>query len=247
MFSFFKRQKQQTLSDLSILQIDMHSHLIPGVDDGAPDLETAIDLVQQLINLGYKELITTPHIMADLYPNTSKILLEGLDQLRTGLRVAGIEIPIYIAAEYLLDEGFESKLNENKLLTIKDNIVLVEMSFVAPPPNLNSLLFNLQTKGYKPIMAHPERYMYLHNDFSLYEKLRNRGCYFQLNLLSLSGYYGKAVRQIALKLLKANMVEFIGTDVHNHRHIEEIQKALTSKKFVKLLETYSFKNATLLS
>lgn len=246
MFSLFrKRSSSNHPIDFSILEVDMHSHLIPGIDDGAPDLETAIHLVEELQKIGFKKIITTPHVMSDLYPNTSETIKKGLKQLKLGLKAAGIEIPISVAAEYLMDEGFAKKVEDESLLTLGENKVLVEMSFISPPPNLKTLLFNLQLKGYSPILAHPARYQYYHNDFREYERLRDRGCSFQLNILSLTGYYGKAIKQVALKLLKNNMIEYLGTDLHNDRHLEHLQEALNSTKFKKLLEQYSFKNATL--
>ena len=246
MLSLFRKKSSKNQGiDFSSLEVDMHSHLIPGIDDGAPDLETAISLVKSLKELGFSRLITTPHIMSDLYPNTNTDILEGLARLRKGLQEEGMDINVDAAAEYLMDEGFAEKIESGNLLTLGRNKVLVEMSFISAPPNLKTLLFNLQLKGYSPILAHPARYQYYHNDFGQYERLRDRGCTFQLNILSLTGYYGKAIKQIALKLLKNNMVEYLGTDLHNDRHLEHLQQALNSSKFTKLLEQYSFQNATL--
>lgn len=244
MFSIFRKKTNAVPLDFSALKVDMHSHLIPGIDDGAPDLDTALNLIKELQELGYKKIITTPHVMADLYPNTSETILSGLEKVRAAITEAGIEIEIDAAAEYLLDEGFEAKLNEDDLLTLPGNRVLVEMSFVNPAPNLESLLFELQMKGYRPIMAHPERYQYYHNDFGKFERLIDRGCELQVNLLSLTGYYGAPIRKVAQNLLKANMVSFIGTDLHNEKHLEYMKQNLAAP-LAQVLDKNDFKNQSL--
>ena len=245
MFSIFRKKTNAVPLDLSALKVDMHSHLIPGIDDGAPDLDTAISLIKGLQELGFKKIITTPHVMADLYPNTSETILKGLEKVRTAIAEAGIEIEIDAAAEYLLDEGFEVKLNKNDLLTLPGNRVLVEMSFVNPAPNLESLLFELQMKGFRPIMAHPERYQYYHNDFGKFERLIDRGCELQVNLLSLTGYYGAPNQKSSVqKLLKADMVSFLGTDLHNDKHLEHMKQNLATP-LAQVLDKYDFKNQSL--
>jgi tyrosine-protein phosphatase YwqE len=244
MFSIFRKKTNADPLDFSALKVDMHSHLIPGIDDGAPDLDTALNLIKELQELGFKKIITTPHVMADLYPNTSKIILNGLEKVRAAIAAAGIEIEIDAAAEYLLDEAFEHKLSEDDLLTLPGKKVLVEMSFVNPAPNLESILFELQMKGYRPIMAHPERYQYYHNDFGKFERLIDRGCELQVNLLSLTGYYGAPIKKVAQKLLKADMVSFLGTDLHNDKHLEHMKQNLATP-LAQVLDKYDFKNQSL--
>lgn len=240
MFNFFK--KASLLSSYSFLHTDMHSHLIPGIDDGAPDVETSVALIKGMQAMGFQRIITTPHVMADLYPNTPEIIKAGLEKVRTALKQANIDIPIDAAAEYLMDEAFGEKINSGELLTLPGNYVLVEMSFVSPPPQLEDYLFRLQTKGYRPILAHPERYMYLKGDLGEYERLRNKGCAFQLNLLSLVGYYGKPIQKVAEKLLKNKFVDYLGTDLHHHKHLAALETALQSSKLARRLEGISFKN-----
>ena len=235
-------KKQKTLESFAFLHTDIHSHLIPGIDDGAPDLETSIALIKGLRDLGFKKLITTPHIMADLYPNTPEIIKEGLTKVRAALEAEDINIEIDAAAEYLMDEGFANKIKAGNLLTLGDNYVLVEMSFISPPPNLEQLLFQLQTKGYRPIMAHPERYSYYGSDLSNFERLKERGCLLQLNLLSLSGYYGPDVRRVATKILQAGLFDLMGTDLHHERHQNALQALLQDGRAGALLEGYNWRN-----
>lgn len=225
----------------------MHSHLIAGIDDGAPDLGISVNLIRNMQELGFHQLITTPHIMTDLYPNTPEVILDGLEQVRQALKQEGINIPIHAAAEYLMDEGFAEKVEEGKLLTLKDKYVLVEMSFVAVTPNLDQLLFQMQTKDYRPIMAHPERYAYFRGDLKRYERLKDQGCLLQMNLLSLLGYYGKDVRQVAVKLLKAGLYDLAGTDLHHERHWGALRTLLSDYQAAKLLEGYEWKNAQIFS
>lgn len=235
-------KKQNPLESFAFLHTDIHSHLIPGIDDGAPDLETSLTLIKGLQDLGFKKLITTPHIMADLYPNTPEIIQDGLTKVREALKAENIDIEIDAAAEYLMDEGFADKIAAGNLLTLGDNYVLVEMSFISPPPNVEQLLFQLQTKGYRPIMAHPERYSYYGGDLAKYERLKERGCLLQLNLLSLTGYYGPDVRRVATKMLKAGLFDLTGTDLHHNRHLNALQALLQDNRAAALLEGYKWRN-----
>lgn len=246
MFSFFKKNKIDIQNAYQTLAVDMHSHLIPGIDDGSKSLEESIRLLRQLIELGYKKVITTPHIYYELYPNSSDIILKGLSQLKAAMKQEGLSIEVDAAAEYFMDDHFEGLLEKDDILTIgSTKMVLVEMSFFAAPPKLYDYLFRLQTKGYQPLLAHPERYSFYNNDIKKYQDLKDRGCLFQLNLLSLQGHYGKAVQRMAEKLLKANMIDFLGTDMHHAFHAEGLVELGKSKVFQKILKEYTFKNITL--
>ena len=158
--NLFKKEEHLPPADLSILHADMHSHLIPGLDDGAQTINDSITLVKELHRLGYKKLITTPHIMSDYYKNTAEIILKGLDTLREAINKEGIEIELAVAAEYYADQDFEGKIKKHDLLTFGDNYVLFEVSFVNPPVNIDKTIFDLKTSGYRPVIAHVERYPY---------------------------------------------------------------------------------------
>jgi protein-tyrosine phosphatase len=220
MISFF--QKKNTLqADFSEVRCDMHSHLIPGIDDGSPDVATSIQLIKGLSDLGYKKIITTPHIMWDMYKNTPETILPGFNVLKNELKKNNLQIEFEVAAEYFLDDYFDKLIDsDTALLTFKDNLVLVEFSFVKEPIELKAILFKLQIKGYQPVLAHPERYLYFGAKKYWYEEIKDTGCLFQLNLLSLGGFYGKAPVELAHYLIKQKYINLIGTDLHNFRHLE---------------------------
>jgi tyrosine-protein phosphatase YwqE len=235
MFEFLKKKSKQYSINFSEIGVDIHSHLIPGVDDGAKDLEDSIELIKGLKDLGFKKIITTPHIYSDYYPNTSDRLLAGLDTLRRGLKAANVDIEVSCAAEYFMDEVFEEYLDTNDILTVHDNYVLVEMSFFSECIRLEEYLFKMQIKGYQPILAHPERYTYYAKNFERFQNLKDRGCKLQLNLLSLTGHYGKEVKDLAIQLLDANLYDFVGTDTHNVEHLEKLKTLIpTNKKAISL-------------
>ena len=245
MFSIFKK-KVYPKTDLSALGCDMHSHLLPGIDDGSPDTDTSYRLIQGLTDLGYKKLITTPHIMWDLYKNDARTIAAAYNTLQKAPH--GPVLPLHTAAEYYLDDYFDRFLVDNiPLLTIKDQWVLVEFSFVTIPVNLKQTLFNLQISGYQPILAHPERYLYFGDDKKKYDELHEAGCFFQLNLLSLNGYYGRGPQELAEYLIKKKYVELLGTDLHHDRHLNALQSAWQLNDQVKfLLDTCNILNPKLM-
>ena len=243
MFSFWKKKKEPV--DLSWLGVDMHSHLIPGIDDGAPDMVSSISYIKELQQLGYRKIITTPHILSGLYPNTPDNILSGLDALKKELAAQQINIEVQAAAEYFIDEYFQGLLKDKKpLLTLKDNLVLVEVSMLTAPLDLQDVLFEMQLQQYQPVLAHPERYIYLRSRIEYFEEIKNAGAQFQLNLLSLTGYYGAHARDLAEYLLQKGMYDYAGTDLHGHRHLEKL-KTLSSAPTYTALKEANLKNATL--
>ena len=201
----------------------MHSHLLPGIDDGSPDPETSIQLIKGLAALGYKKLITTPHVMWDLYRNTNEIIRTAHKTLTAELKKAAVAIDLQAAAEYYLDEHFIQLLDTNTpLLTLKNKMVLIEFSFISSPFDLKDILFKLQIKGYQPVLAHPERYLYIGSNKGFYDELKEAGCLFQVNLLSLSGYYGRGAAELAQYLIKKNYVNLLGSDLHHVRHLDAL-------------------------
>ena len=244
MFSFLKKNPSPpaTPADYGALQVDMHSHLLPGIDDGSPDMDTTLQLIRRLQAMGYRKLITTPHIYWDYYRNTPAIIHEQLALVRQALAAEGLDVELDAAAEYFLDEHFEQELQDGTLLTLPGRHVLVEMSFFAPYPNLHQTLFNLRSAGYRPILAHPERYLYLAGDFGQFDRIRSYGCALQVNILSLSGHYGKPVKNLALQLLEHNLVDFLGTDLHHARHADTLDKLRQESFFKRILEKHTFKN-----
>jgi tyrosine-protein phosphatase YwqE len=246
MFSFFKK-KPEAPSNLSSLRCDVHSHLIPGIDDGSPDLETSIRLIRGLIGLGYRKIITTPHINADIFPNTPAIIQAGQTVVKEELQRQDINVSFHAAAEYLMDERFSRLLATGEpLLTLKDNLVLVELSFAVPAINLREILFDMQLKGYQPVLAHPERYLYFGANRGWYDQLRDAGCLFQLNLLSFSGHYGPESRQLAAYLIKKQYVDLLGTDLHHEKHLEVLRSSVKIHRTVEeLMQTGLIRNPDL--
>ncbi len=241
---FFTRKKRIPLTDFFTNDfVDIHSHLLPGIDDGAKDVEDSVSLIQTMRSYGIKNFITTPHVLGDVYPNTPEIIKGKLSELHEVLKNRGMEdVSISAAAEYMLDEQFAQTLKEGEILTLKDKYVLVEMSYFSAPINLYDVLFEIQLKGYKPVLAHPERYNFYHNDFDNYYKLKKAGCLFQLNFLSLTEQYGKNVQKISQKLLQLDMYDFVGTDTHHSRHLN-LLTTLATEKHKKNLESLMKNNS----
>ena len=245
MFSFFKRNDNNFEPvNFDSIVCDMHSHLIPAIDDGSPDLETSVQIIKNLQSLGFKKIVTTPHIMCDFYRNTPEIILDGLKDLQDELKRQSVEIKISAAAEYYIDYDFEAKVDSGeKFLTIGDNQLLIETSFISSPPNFGDTIFKLQLAGYRIILAHPERY-----SFMTFEDLKNyktRSLCLQINLLSLLGFYGQPAKQMAEKLIENNMVDYVGTDCHNLHQSTLYSKCFNNKYWHMLLNSGNLKNQML--
>lgn len=222
---FFKKKEIPLIEVFDDNFVDIHSHLLPGIDDGAKDLNHSIELILKMRSYGIKNFITTPHVLGDVYPNSSETIKMKVEEVNIELQNRNIDdITFRAAAEYMMDEQFSERLANDDILTLKDNLILVEMSYFNAPINLYEILFEIQLKGYKPILAHPERYNFYHSDFENYYKLKKAGCLFQLNLLSLTEQYGKHVQKISHKLLKEGLYDFVGTDTHHHKHLDLLTK-----------------------
>lgn len=223
--------------------VDIHSHLLPGIDDGAKNLDQSILLIDQLRATGIYHFITTPHILGEVYPNTPEIINKKLQLVKNELLKREItDVCIQAAAEYMLDDQFYRLLQEKNLLTLKDNYLLIECSFFNPPLNLKELLFEIQLAGYQPILAHPERYMFWHHNYKMFETLKSAGCLFQLNLLSLTKHYGKEVYKTSEHLIIEGMIDFLGTDTHHVHHIELLQQE-GDAKIIELLKPIAQQNS----
>ena len=239
---FFKNKEHESLN-FSVLKTDIHSHFIPGIDDGSPDMETTIALIEKMQALGFKKIITSPHVMSDFYQNSSELILNGLDNVRQELKVKNINIELDAIAEYYIDYEFEQKIGKERFLTFGDNYLLVELSFIEEPRNLFDIIFKLQLEGYKVVLAHPERYNYY--TMKDYEELISRGVILQINFLSLIGYYSKKIKIKTESLINAGMIRFVGTDCHNMNHAELYEKCQTKKAWHDLVNSGQLLNATL--
>jgi tyrosine-protein phosphatase YwqE len=251
MFGLFKRKRKEEVDTRSIefyydsIAVDMHSHVLPGIDDGAQTVEESIVLIQKMMDLGIKKIIATPHVMADLYQNTSETINASLELLKAKLAEERMDIDISAAAEHMFDELFEKRIDEGTLLTMGENYVLFELSFVSKPPHLIDMIKKMRAKGYQPILAHPERYQYLTMDE--YVEIREWGSLLQLNTNSICGYYGQASKKIAEQLIDAQLIDFISSDMHHPRHAEAFEQTLKEPYLKKLIfEQGTLKNKLLL-
>lgn len=238
MLSFFK-SKPYLKDLLSEDYVDIHSHLLPGIDDGARTIIETKNLVKSLQEIGIYQFITTPHISHYIWNNSPEAIIANHSETKLLLNDLDVEIPFHAAAEYFMDDWFESHFKSEKLLTLKDNYVLVEMSYMNAPVQLYKILFDLQVAGYVPVLAHPERYLFYHKNLNEYEKLKKAGCLFQLNLLALVGYYGETITKVADHLLKKGMYDFTGTDVHHNKHIASFHKRIKVNSIANLKELIS--------
>lgn len=235
MLSLFKF-KPRFPADYFPFTTDIHSHILPGIDDGSPDLETSVLLIKGLMKLGVKKSIATPHIISDLYRNTPSTIANSLLLLKTELKNQGIDFEISAAAEYMLDTYFFQLLKSGEpLLTISDNFILTEFSYVSPPDEIEKISFEIITAGYKPILAHPERYGFFNRNFGMYNKLSELGFLLQVNLLSLAGFYGKDCKKAAQYILDNNLAAFTATDLHHERHLAMLNQKKSRAEFHKYL------------
>lgn len=232
--------------DLSVVGVDMHSHLLPGIDDGAANLEESIQMIQHLKELGYHKLITTPHIFWDMYKNTPEIISSKLDLLRNEVAKHGLDVEIEAAAEYYCDEHFEKQIEADKLLSFGTRkYVLFEISFAAENANLGRAIFNMRLAGYHPILAHPERYDYWHRNFEKYESMLDKDVLLQLNINSLTGQYGPDTQRVSEKLIENGFISFIGTDCHHMGHLQLTHAARTFPHLKMLLDSGNLLHHTL--
>lgn len=228
LFHFFK-QKPLLCDLIPDNHIDIHSHLLPGIDDGASTIEDTENLIIGLENIGIKKFITTPHVMSDVWKNTTKLIEDKKKDTLEKLDIPYIKDRFKVAAEYMIDAEFRELFKNEPLLTLKDNYVLVEMSYLSPPIQLYDILSELKVAGYQPVLAHPERYNFYHHSLDNYKKLKAAGCLFQLNMLSATGYYGERVSKTTDLLLENGLIDFVGSDVHHFRHLEYMHKKIVLK------------------
>ena len=241
MFSIFKNKIPDNYSEYFPIVTDIHSHILPGIDDGSPDIDTSLFLINGLIKLGIKQSIATPHIIGDLYRNDANSINSSLSILKKALLENHIDFKVSAAAEYMLDAYFLELLStKTPLLTIKDNLVLTEFSYADKPYRVEQIVFAIITEGYQPILAHPERYGYYHNDFKQYDFLNELGFLLQVNLLSLTGYYGKPAAKAANYLIKNNLASYVGTDLHHERHLDALSDNKNKTLFREVLSSKIF-------
>lgn len=245
MFDWLKKKKEPGFN-FSTIGTDMHSHILPGIDDGAKNLESSLSLAKRFRELGFKKLIATPHIMADYFRNTPDTVHKALDLLRNGLEQNQIDLEVNAAAEYYLDETFENKIERKEVLTFgAKQYLLFELSYINAPHNIFEVIAKMQNAGYQPVMAHPERYPYYYSSIENYEQIRDTGCLLQLNTISLTGYYGKGAKQVAEELVDKFLIDFVGSDMHHLRHADALKESLSLQRLQSILSQPQLNNLTL--
>ena len=218
------------------IKTDIHSHLIPFIDDGSNSLEESIDLIKGLIKIGYERLILTPHINKIPYPNTRDSVLKKFEIFYDNIIYKDLNIQMGVAGEYFFDDAFIKLVEKDELLTFGDKHILFEFSFAYPPANFKSTIFKLLDKGYKPVLAHPERFFYLAKNFDRYTQLKELNILFQININSLSGYYSQGVKKTTQKLIECGYVDFLGTDTHHQKHINSLNKSIEDEYYAKIFQ-----------
>ncbi|MCX2586531.1 tyrosine-protein phosphatase [Pedobacter sp. MR22-3] len=243
MFGLFKKKKIVPEFNFSTIGVDMHSHIIPGIDDGAKTLHDAILLAKRFKALGFKKLIATPHIMADYFRNTPDTINRGLDILRKGLSDVQLNLEVDAAAEYYLDETLEKKVKQKEVLTFGKEYLLFELSYINAPPNLFSFIKIIQDVGYQPVLAHPERYPYFNHSIESLHQIRETGCQLQMNSIALTGYYGSGAKKAAEEMVENHLVDFIGSDMHHLKHAAALEQSLNTPLMQRLLSQHQLNNA----
>lgn len=224
----------------SALEVDVHSHMLPGIDDGAKTLDDTLDMIERTSRFGIRKIITTPHIMYEFYRNTPDIIRQKLEFVQEAVKERGMDVELEAAAEYYLDDAFIQMVkNKEPLLTFGDNYVLIETNYIQSHPELLQVFFDLRIQGYKPVFAHPERYAYLLRNraketLEAYQRIYDSGALFQLNLMSFAGYYGPQIKNTAELLLKEGMIHMVGSDAHKVEHVRLINAMKQTKLFERI-------------
>jgi len=235
MFHIFS--KKRFLVDALNGFVDIHNHILPGIDDGAKKVEESIAMIKEFGSIGVTNFIATPHIMADYYPNTSETIGAALTLLKSELLKQGMNtVSIEAAAEHMIDSHFETILANTSIMPLRSQHLLIEMSYLQASLNFDNAVDSITSAGFFPILAHPERYRYLHAKRGVLNEYKNKNVLLQLNLLSLSEYYGKDIQKVAHNLLEKSLIDFVGSDVHSIQQLKSLKEiTITDSVYDKLM------------
>ena len=239
MFNFLKKKNNTPKLPYTT---EVHCHVLPGIDDGSPDVEHSLALIHQMKEWGLERIIATPHVTEASFENTPQTIGSAYSRLCQETNLDELGIKLCYSAEYRMDDNFWGILQREEIIPMPGNHILIENSFLQPFWNIKSLVFDLQIKGLSPILAHPERYAYYYDDKKIYKELHEQGCEFQVNLLSLAGYYNKRAKEVAEWLISKQMVDYLGSDLHNSSHVLHINKYLSGKEYPKHMRNIHIKN-----
>lgn len=234
--NIFGSKKPETPFDFSYIGMDMHSHLLPGIDDGSKDMDETLGMILKMKEMGYTKLVMTPHVMMHYYPNEPETIHFKLEEVKKACADIGIDLELGAAAEYYFDENFIELLEKRELLTFRDKYVLFEFPFTNKPLQIENLFFNLRNANYKPVLAHFERYLYFHENPQIAAEFRDRGVNIQVNLLSLTGHYGPHIQKQARYLVDNKLVDFVATDCHRIEHLQILERNQFNPYFHKLYD-----------
>lgn len=230
---------------LAWLGCDMHNHILPGIDDGSPDVKISLVLLEGLRDLGIESCIATPHVMSGVHNNTPTTIKQAHQKLQEAIAERGAKFDLQYSAEYMIDDQFQNIIANDSLCALPNRHVLIEMSYLAESRALFQTIKDIQSKGYQPILAHPERYNYYHQNFKVYKEIKDAGCLLQLNLLAISRYYGEQVKSAALTMIKSGMYDLVGTDIHHERHLNATKQVVAKYDVQDLLKDNPIKNAVI--
>lgn len=227
------------------IKTDIHSHLLPNIDDGVKTIEETLIIARRFEALGYTKLITTPHVMGDVYCNETDTILQSLEMVRDAFERENISLEITASPEYYLDEHFLNLLKSGTLLPFSERYLLFETGYQSRPMILSEALFEIQSKGYIPVLAHPERYLYLHDDIEQYLELKSMGVLFQINVKSLKSHAPAVIKNLH-KIIEHGLVDFIGSDAHRIKEIHDYEKLLQHKSYRNIFKKNRLLNNTLI-
>ncbi|MEA3446929.1 MAG: CpsB/CapC family capsule biosynthesis tyrosine phosphatase [Bacteroidota bacterium] len=240
LFSLHKKQHQPVIP----IRTDMHSHLLPGIDDGAQTVEESLDMVRAFQAQGYTKIITTPHVHSQRYLNSTDDIMHAREILFDAMEKENINFPVEIAAEYYADEHLLKLLENDDILSFGDNYLLCEFSFLMPPVGTDIIVKEIKNAGYIPVLAHPERYEYWNDNFSMYERLRKQEFLFQANLPSVYGLYGPGPKITVEMLAKKGWVDFLGSDAHDAATVDLLNE-ITATGVVQNIILHGIRNHNL--
>ena len=251
MFNFLKPKPKTARPTFAPLGIDIHCHLLPSVDDGSKSNEESIACLRIMHEAGFNKVICTPHYQYPRFPNEESDIQQRFADMKLDLASQGVSSVIPelagVAGEYRVDTGFTDRMATNKFLLVGGHYLLAEFSLHQQVMGLDEILFELQMKNYEVILAHPERYPYYSSSSSKLQHFKDMGIYFQINILSLQGFYGEGPRRKAYEMIEKGWVEFLGTDMHNTLYAQALIDASPDHKIIKLLDTHKFLNSQVFS
>jgi tyrosine-protein phosphatase YwqE len=246
MFNIFKPKVKTAIPTFAPLEVDIHSHILPGVDDGSKSNEESIVCMQVMHDAGFKNIICTPHYQYPRFPNEESDILNRYDNLKLNIMsIKPANIPQFkgVAGDYRVDSGFSQRIEQNKFLLVGNRFLLIEFSLHQQVMGLEQIMFDIQMKNHEIILAHPERYPYYSSSAPKLQQFKDMGVYFQVNILSLIGFYGDGPRRKAFEMIEKGWVEFLGTDMHNTLYAQALIDASHDRKIIKLMEKHKFLNS----